>query len=232
MKRLVIPLLIVLLISLVSHFVISNDSFFINLTTELIGIIITIVYVDWIIKSNEKQLWEDAERRISSRIRLFINLSITNTRVSLGYKTDIFDYDKLSMNNVKVMNLELLRITKEVLEPTLKTRINSFNPDDWLLFSNNIHIIRQEAEKLLSIFGGKLSPKQFTLLIDIQDLVRSSLSLYSVFPDIAGVPDEKLPKAKISTPLLKEEINNSTSKSLRELLLKVRELAETISGDA
>lgn len=230
-KRLVIPLLILITASCILHSVIDNDSFFINLATELIGIIITIVYVDWIIKLNDKQQWEEAEKRISSRIRLFINASITNTRVSLGFDTDIFDYAKINSSDINVINSELIRITKEILEPTTKVRINAFEQGDWRLFSQNVNSIGQEAEKMLTIFGEKLSPKQYALLIDIQDLVRNTLAHYLIFPDIAGVPDELLPQTRTPAPVLKQVINHNTSKGLRELLVKVRELSETLSGN-
>lgn len=226
---LLIPLLVLAAISAFLHTQFEWDGFFGNLTTELIGIIVTVAYVDWVIRRHEAKQWREAEERVLSRLQDFINTSIAAIRVSLGYGTDIFDYTKFESKDSILMRSELIRVAKEVLEPTAKWRIESLDAKAWQSFIQHLQFIWEAADRLITTFGNKLKPTQYALLLDIQDTGNYILQLYNVRPDVPGVPDGDLPPStKFSPSVIKQSLNDHTTRDLRSMLHMLRELADTL----
>ena len=82
-KELFFPLLIVFVISVIFHWCLEWDGFFLNLSTELIGIVVTVGYVDHILKKHEARKWRIPRSRVNHRLKQFVDRSINDYLYSL-----------------------------------------------------------------------------------------------------------------------------------------------------
>ena len=78
--RLVLPLIILSGSSLAIHGCWEAGGFFINLSTELLGIVLTVAYVDWVLKTHRSAQWAGAESRIGDRLEVLVNGIISSVR--------------------------------------------------------------------------------------------------------------------------------------------------------
>ncbi len=238
LTRLFIPLVILAILSIVLNLFVEFHGFFINLATELIGIILTVMYVDYIIKKRETEKWQNVENKISHALSTLVNATISTVRTAFGYGIDILDYEverAVMVNpteNINLMHKELMRISKEILEPTALARTSLLDQNGWISFIKGLQYLYESAEKFLTVHGAKLTPKQYELLIEFQEAVSKIMIPYTSFPDIIGVPDDKLPKGT-RTPAneMKSVLNESLAKDIRGLLSKVCELGANLNNN-
>lgn len=69
----------------------SLDGFFVNIAAGFIGSLVTIFYVDLILKRHENDRWRATDLRIAALLRHLATKTITGIRTSFGYGTDVFD---------------------------------------------------------------------------------------------------------------------------------------------
>ena len=228
--RLILPLLALIAISVFIHLRLEADGFFLNLTTELIGIAITISYVDWVIRRHEKIQWKAAHLRIADRLQRFLNKMVTGLRSALGYGIDILDERVMQTKDPMLWDIEIMRVATEILGPTVRNKLDNFNSNDWKKLTSHLVATLEESYKILSLFENKLNPEQYTILIDLQDALQRSLTFYQIFPDIAGVPDDKLPKTKTPAIILKKEGYDRTASEIREVINQSKRLSESFAS--
>jgi hypothetical protein len=230
-RRLVVPLACVAVISGGLHMYWSADGFFLNLATELVGILITVAYVDWILRHHEEERWSGTKARISTRLQQFASSTVTGIRVSFGFKTDVFDHSVLEAGGPQDATREVMRVAEHVLMPAAGVRIAALDPAGWKNLSLHLQTMSLEAGKLLDRFGSRLKPGAVETLLDIQQALDSAQTFWRVFPDIAGVPPERLPKTKTPAEELQTSWNNLTARELRKVLNGVKSLSEMVRND-
>jgi len=222
LKRLIVPLFVVSIISVVLHLWLSWDGFFLNLTTELTGIILTVAYVDCILKRRDKQRWQIPHARVDSRLRRFVDRSINACLQSLRYEYKTLDRSKvigLSNDELEVsIHAEIVRVAREMLMVNALLKMDAFDAEDWKNFGTHMQAISLSAERLLFAFGDRLSPKQYTLLLDIQDTAEGTRFTWSTVPYIGDDTEQVA---------IKTELNERTVWDLRNLLQMLEELHAT-----
>jgi len=113
-----------------------------------------------------------------------------------------------------------------VLAPAARARVGQLDEDGWRSLARHLQSVSAEAERLLDRFSNRLHPRQIELLLDIQAAAQYALTFYQTFPDLAGVPPERLPQTKTLPGELQPFGYDSTAKELRRLLDLARELAD------
>jgi hypothetical protein len=201
------------------------DGFFINLATELLGIIVTVAYVDWVLKAHEREAWRGTSTRIGHRLRVLSNATVSGLRSSFGFGTDVLDHSALQSRDLSRASAEVMRVGMHVLLPALRPRLEALDVKGWRSLADHLQSSWREAERLLDQFGHRLAPTDIELLLDLQQEIESALTFWRIFPDIAGVPDNDLPATNTDTAALKSAWNELTS----EALAKVIKLAKSIS---
>jgi hypothetical protein len=204
----------------------SMDGFFLNLATELLGIIVTIAYVDWVLRAHEREVWRGTSARIRNRLGVLSNATVTGLRSSLGFGADYLDQRALRTNDMKQISAEVMRVGIHVLLPALRWRLEMLDAKGWKSLANRLQEIWQQAERLLDQFGHRLAPTDIELLLDLQQEIDSSLTFWRTFPDIAGVPDSDLPPTKTDTVALKAAWNDLTAEALARILRLAKSISE------
>lgn len=219
-SSLILPLIIFSIGSAFAHRYLNWDGFFLNLSTELIGIILTVSYIDWIVQRQKEEEWKNAQVRIKVRIRNFLDSTVASVRVSLKFGLDKFDMSLLGSDPVTRHN-EVLKVIQDVLEPEVRARVPLLATDDWKYFEAELRKTLEDVDKIFMIFSNNLSPAQYTPLIEIRDAVNKIVQFASLIIRIA-------PSSNQDVKLFIEKLLDMVSEELRILLSAVRGLSRTL----
>lgn len=226
-KRLIIPLAFLTIVFLGLALFFPWQGFFVNLTATFIGILVTVLYVDFIIKQHEKSRWAQAKALIEKRIMSFANVSASQFRITFGISHNVLNREAMDVNNPSSVRKEMIRLTQDILLPSVDSSVQRLNTADWKKLINQLKITWEGADKLCSVFGNRIEPEKLSLIIEIQDEIWGIMSFYATFPDVIGVPDDELPPIKgrsgISDKRAMEKVISTNIKTILEktiLLLK------------
>lgn len=214
----------------------SFDGLLVNLATEVLGIILTVYFVDRIIRNYENEKWRGVEIKLKKYIQVLVNAIISSIRLAFGFSLeDICNrevYIQVFNNpneNMHLMDSELVRISKEILEPTVFVHVENMNKKSWDLLNTNLKNANDSVEKIISLFGAKLTPEQFEILLDVQEIIDSFFMQEATWPDFIAVSEENLPTGgRMPAKEWQHQIYIQLSRNIESMLLKVRELHGTI----
>ncbi len=216
--RLVLPLAGLAFASLLLHTQVPADGLFINVATELLGIVVTVAYVDWVLKTHERNRWLGTSSRVASRMRTFATAAVSGLRATLGFGVGILDESILRKNDAGLASAEVMRVGVKLLAPALRSRLGTLDTNGWKALAEHVQSVWREAERLQDQFGRYLEPAEQEMLLDIQQALDSSLLLWRTFPDVIGVADDDLPRASLDPVGLREAAYDLAAKELREVL--------------
>lgn len=168
-KYLLVPLVLLLALIIWLHFCLNWDGFFLNLTAEVIGIIITVLYVDYILKRRDKFLYESVDNNINKRINDFILSCFLAIRTSLGVRGDISDDISIYAKKPKDLWVILNKAIKDTIEPNLFKSVAALNQNYWLNLNSEMENIINSTNNILNIFGQRLEPKLYSKIMELQD---------------------------------------------------------------
>jgi len=167
--RLVLPLgllaILGLILSTLFNIPFDTSGFLINLSTDFLMIIITILYVDWVLRTSESKRWLLVDKQINSRIRTIVYDCLFSTFKSLG----IFDQVKGVMTiNQQDIQLYLDNSKQIITDESLLHKLMGREDYLWDFVINDMTIVRRDILQLLDMFGNKISPSQIDLLLSIE----------------------------------------------------------------
>ena len=229
---LVLPLVLLFGLTIFIHRKWTDDSFFLNLSTEIVGIMITIFYVDWILRKHEKQRWLSTDVRIANRLRILLNATVSGIRDGLGFSPDILDEHILMSQNLVTIHNEIIRISEHVISPVVYQRICALDPRGWKSLSTHIANAHNGTIAFLNAFQVRLTPDQISDLLDLQEALSSSLFFYKTFYDLAGMQEEYLPPTRTPPVILQNSGYKDTANHIKSVLAIVKKLSQTIPSDA
>lgn len=206
-----------------------------NLATTFLGILLTVVYINYVLYRKEKSYWNVARERIYKILSVFANIVITNFRLQFNFGPEIIKERKHSSEAdfLYETRSEMIRIATDILIPSAEAKVNSLDVKGWENLDVRRKSIWDEAERILRLFGNYLEPEILSLLLDIQEKVRDIYVLYSTYPDICGFSDEDLEKKyqlgmKVSPIELKNYINKWTTDYIRDMLTYAVKILEYV----
>jgi hypothetical protein len=223
--QLVLPLVAAAALSALVHLRWPADGFFLNLAAGFVGSLVTVGYVDWILRRHEREHWKEADSRIQARLSKLASATITDIRTSFGYGIEVFDRLAMITGSPEVMRKEVKRVAIHVLSPTAEARIAALNQEQWKSFAAHLQRASTECGVLLDRFGHRLEPKTIAAVLDLQEHLESAQTFWRVFPDVAGVPVAQLPKMNTSPEEMQAAWCELTARDIR----KVLELSTTLS---
>ena len=221
--KLVAPLIIVSFISIILHIFLNFDGLFINLATEIIGIIITIIYVDKILEKNKCEKWEVVNENLKKEIYKISNALISTLRSTFKLSVDdLVGYGELYNLNKKTelqMAQDIIDGYDKVIRPMLKKYLKNLNSKEWLNIINNYSNLYNACINYQSMYNSISDPKQISCIMNIMHKLSSVINQYKTFPDVIAVTDEKLlelyGEGKVE---LKEIMVHSISEDINKLV--------------
>jgi hypothetical protein len=188
--RLVLPLLAaVAACMLVSKHVPDPwEGLAVNLAAAFLGSIVTIFYVDVVLRHHQDAMWKKVRSQVFMRLERVANSSISSVRLAFGLKPPDLHYS----TDLSLIRRELLRLAEEVLVPA-RLGVEQMDQARWRIFALNLQGATQEVDRILTLFSRNLTPDYTSLLLEIQEVALGILGQYSTWPDLLGVPEQSLP---------------------------------------
>ena len=80
----------------------------------------------------------------------------------------------------------------------------------------------------LQVFQSRLTPDQIGNLLDLEESLTGSLIFYMTFPDLAGVPGDRLPETRTPPEMLQRFGYESAAKDLTRVLTLCKKLSASL----
>ena len=188
--RLFLPISLAAASSLVIGYFVPWQGLFINLAATFIGILITVFYIDLILRRHEETRWSKVKVRAHERIERMANLSISAFRSAYDLGTDIFGDAFLETGDRTEIRSMVAHAAENILIPMTPTRLNDVNQAEWKRVVQILNVVVQTGDELLKLFGDRIEPEIFSLMVEIQNKAEGILASYSLVPEAFGIDDE------------------------------------------
>ncbi len=229
--QIIFPIVALAALSALVHLRWPADGFFLNLSAGFVGSLVTIGYVDGILRRHEKENWRKADYRIQTRINKLASATITDIRETFGFGLEVFDREAMKTGSPEIIRKEVIRVAIHVLSPMAKTKISTFNQEQWKSFSACLQRASTEFGALIDRFGHRLEPSMITTILDLQQHLESAQIFWQVFPDVAGVPVAQLPKMNTSPEEMQAAWCELTARDI-QMVLKLTTVLSVEINDA
>lgn len=152
---------------------------FLNITTDIIGIIITVFLVERVISYYIGYYWHIPELKINSNLQGITYEIVSNIAGGLGFKRDdIFNVNKIVTGKKKEVQEEIIRgIDEELIPLNIEEKLNSYTEDQWNLLEMRLDENHKKIDHFISLFGQKLTPTIFDYILDLREAHASALRI-------------------------------------------------------
>jgi hypothetical protein len=206
-KWLVIPLSAAAVLSMLVSLCVSDPwrSLLVNLAATFLGSIVTVFFVETILRRNEEQRWKKFQGHVGKQVSILANGAASSVRNALAIPPpDIRNEEGIMPNPAEMRQMMIAMIEEDLLPAT--ARLEQMDQEDWRIFARNLYGAMRNCELLLSLFGSKLDAEVAALVLDLHEKAREVMIPYEIFPDLLGVPFEKLKpnrRGQSSVPLVR-----------------------------
>jgi hypothetical protein len=196
----------------------------VNLAAAFVGSVVTVFFVDAVLRRQRQVEWEDVRLRTNHRLIKLGQSGITTVRLALQIEArDVFQRDDSS--KLARMHSESIRLAESVL-PARIDDLQFLDEQGWRLLATNLRNLCLLCDQLLGLFGRDLKADVTRLVLDIQTAAEGATTAYMVFPDLMGVPNDRLPTKRdgSSTIALRDGWIEMSCKELNRLCSLCAEL--------
>ncbi len=162
-------------------------SLLVNLAAGLLGSIITVFYVEKIIRRNDQYEWTKVLSHVGRQVNILANGTTSSVRLALHLRMPSSSEDIEVASDPRRVRAMMIALIEDRLLPEI-SQLTEMNQGDWRTFANNMQGSVSDAERILSLFSKSLDPTIMGLILDIHEKARALLSQYQVWPDMLGVP--------------------------------------------
>jgi hypothetical protein len=194
--RLMLPLGTAAAAALGTAVVFPSGGFFLNLGTELLGILLTVGGVDLILRHEESRRWHGAHARIAQRLEAVANVTWSQFRVAFGFNTNVFNETAFLSTDPRLRRSEGIRIAENIVVPAALSGVRALDRKSWMQLDNQLRLTSVSVDRLVELFSSHFEADVLCDLLELQDHLTSIISLYSTWPDMLGVPDDELPPSR------------------------------------
>jgi hypothetical protein len=196
--RLILPLAILSAILICLARPASFDDVSLNLATDLITIIITVLYVNWVISQHDKARWSTAEKYIASEAAAVGNAFIRDVAEALKIEDELFP--RPSSLDVREIQASILDRVANLDRFVIEDALAKLTRQRWQDLMAIIDTRRGDSTPIISQFAARMSADQLSSMLAFRRVCSSIVSTYSLFDDFLGVPVPNLPKVKGGRP--------------------------------
>jgi hypothetical protein len=231
-KRLILPLGIVALATFVVGIFVPWQGLFISLSVTSFGIIVTVGYVDYVLRRNEKLRWASVDILLREHLQQFATVSIAQFRPLFGVSPDVLHLEAHDLITAReVARTEAIRLAESILIPLTPTAVGRLDQDEWKQLIHNMQTVLQLADWLITSVGHRLEPEYLHAILAIRAKATDILGFYATFPDLLGVPDFQLPHSTgVPATTVKRTYNDMTTMAIQELMATASQLLKQLKS--
>src|ERR1700674_4571353 len=126
-------------------------SLFVNLAAGLIGSMITVFFIDRIIRRNEQYQWTKVLNHVGRQVNILANGTTSSLRLALGLRLPQSWMNLDVANDPRRMRKLMLAFIEEELLPKI-SELSAMNQEGWRTFANNILATLKDVD-----LGGRRS---------------------------------------------------------------------------
>jgi hypothetical protein len=218
-KSLVVPLSLGAALCMLASFWLRDPwrSLFVNLAASFLGSIITVFFVEKILRSGEERKWERFREHAGKQITFLATRTASSIREALAiplpdrWKTmDVVD------NPPRIRQMMIEMIEQDLLPAIAK--MEQMSQDDWQTLASTLRDSVRNCEVIFSLFGAKLGPEITALILDLHERIRRVLAPLEFIPDLSSGPVVKA---------LRHQATQDAEKLLRICVALLREVGRT-----
>jgi hypothetical protein len=225
----------------IALFVVSfwvNDpwrSLLINLAAGLIGSIITVLFVEKVIRWKEREEWAEVLDHVGKQVNILANGTTSSIRLALGLPLPRPENEFEVVHNPRLMRQMMINLIEKELLPRI-SQLAEMNQKAWNTFARNMQGSVADTERIMSLFSRNLDPVIMELILDIHEQARGLLGHYMTWPDLLGVSFEELKpnnRGESMVPFMKAEyklIISEAERLLKTCAQLLREIDEHFPG--
>ena len=196
--RLVLPLAMLSIILISVARPVSFGEVALNLATDLITIIVTVLYVNWVIGQHDKARWSTAEKHISSEAAALAHAFIRDVAVALRIEDELFP--KPASLDVQAIQASILDRVATIDRFVIEDALAKLTKPRWEGFISVVKARRADSSPIISQFASRMNADQLSSMLAFRQVCSSIVGAYSVFEDFLGIPVPNLPKVKGGKP--------------------------------
>ncbi len=193
---LIIPLFLMSIVAIIINIKFNYYGLFINLATELIGIIITILYVDKILENHEKRNWDCVSKKMKVELCFSCNAIISSLRSAIGYShSDLVSPSNMFFTAKKEavdQTLEIIDGYRRNILPNFAKHVSKITKNDWDTLIKNLSNVHNACINYQSMYNAIAKPSQVETMMNVTSLTFGMIMQYQTFFDVISEDDEVL----------------------------------------
>jgi hypothetical protein len=168
----------------------------INLTAGFVGAVITVFYVEHVIRANQEREWKKVKDGSQRRIHALSNKTILSVRTAFHIRLSRSHDVSFRTGNPETMRKAAIDLTQELLGCLDAGALKTLTQRDWKTLIANLEFISVQIDQMLMLFGVRLEPVTYEFMLHMQWTIEGISGFYAIWPDMLGVSDEALPRKK------------------------------------
>jgi len=185
--RLVLPLAIVSIVSLAFVWPIDTEAALVNVATDALSIIVTVLYVDWVLRQHERIQWEEADKYASAEVGQFAHGFMSSVAEILGIEDQILPSPP-DPKSAREIQASIIRGARDFPRERFMQPLRNLTRPQWDHIIGEVEKRRVEAGNVLNLFGFRMSPDQVALILKFRDIASGLLASYSLLRQFVGIP--------------------------------------------
>jgi hypothetical protein len=189
-RSLILPLGAAAIVSMLLSLAVPEPwrSLLVNLAATFLGSIITVFFVDAILRRDEEQRWKKFQGHAGKQISILAIATASSVRSALALPPPERATKVPSSAEIRQMIIALIEEDLLLVLPTME----QMDQNHWRIFARNLQGAMRKCELLLILFGPKVDAEIAALVLDLYEKAREALTAYEIIPDLLGVPFDQL----------------------------------------
>jgi len=204
----------------------------VNLSASFVGSIITVFYIDAVMKRHERVQWTAVKAKVEKFVERVANVSVMGCRIALGVGSEAVDFGPNVAFHSREFRRRMAEFAENMLTPMLPA-VRDLDEKTWKTLADNLQAASACADRVVGLFGSRIGAPVMDAMLELQETAEGIVIQYSTFPDVYGVPPDHLqPKRDGSSSVPSQNgLYDHTTGQLRKLLSQCASLLRSLDSD-
>ena len=192
--------LVCLLFIMISPF--SWPDLWLNIASDGLFLILTIWFVDRILKAHQERQWANAHKLISRQAGGIAHHLISVIAENIGLENELFPETEppIHTRSIIAIESEIQEKARNLDTDDLIAKLDKLSSSQWKKLFLSLHKINNDLSTFLDQYGQQLSVQEFEELLIFQKGISSAISSYELFESFLGLSVDSMPKVKDGKP--------------------------------
>lgn len=193
LKALLLPLLALAVAAMWGSVHVSEpwSGLLVNLAASFLGSVITVFYIDALISRHERAQWTAVKARVEKHVERVANVCVMAIRTALRVGPEAAYFGPDVAFHSKEFRDNAAHLAENVLAPMLPM-MRDMNEEAWSTLAQNLQAASKCADHAFGLFGPHIGARVTDEVLQLQETADGIVVMYFTFPDIYGVPSDRV----------------------------------------